>query len=258
MNRLAARRSVAAWILAGLLSAVGCVRIQEELTLNADGSGRLRLVYAMSEQGLAQIDSAVGLARQMDASAGSNVVAGSDRDLENPLFFEEDRISRAFRKYRDGGVTLDAVKVTTREGWKYADLTISFRSLDALSKLWLFQDSVLTVKRTPEGNYFLYQQPVNFASDVDLRNPAVMREMAPLLAGFQVTVKIESPARVMQSNALRRADRMVQWDVNVDRDPKAVGQLQAEGLYVVLNGSEITLSEVGARAAKAAPASRSP
>lgn len=203
---------------------------------------------------MAQIDSAVGLARQMDAAAGSNVVAGADRDLENPLFFEEDRISRAFRKYRDGGVTLDAVKVSVREGWKYADLTISFRSLDALSRLWLFENSVITVKRTPEGNYLLYQQPVNFAGDVDLRDPAVMRDLGPLLSGFQVSVKIESPARVMDSNALRQADRTVQWDANLDRDPASLGRLQAGGLYVVLNGSEITLSEVGMRAKAATPA----
>jgi len=53
-------------VLGALLALTGCIKVDQTLTLNADGTGTLALRYGMSEQTLAQLKAMEQMAAQAE------------------------------------------------------------------------------------------------------------------------------------------------------------------------------------------------
>ena len=252
-------------LLGSLIGLTGCIQIDQTLTVNPNGSGTYHIIYGMSEQSIAQMDAMQILAQQMDAASGKKEAATADPELLNPFLFEEEGIRKLFKKYEANGITLGTVKLDAHNNWKTADLNIRFRSLAELAKIDLLANSGFSLTRTKDGSYRMVLQAPTSDRSVSLSDPETEKSLSPMLAGFKMRAVVNTPGKLLDTNAYRRTTDSASWDVDYDSDPRQLARLQRDGMYVLFDGKGLNLPEIGAApqpvatgAARPAAAQRKP
>lgn len=223
--------TIAAAFLVGWWS-LGCIKVDQTLSLKEDGSGTLAVRYGMSLNDLAE----------MDAMAKSQVQAGEEAPPNmNPFEFDEATVRKDFEEYASSGVTLLDVRTEEVDGWKYLSLRIGFTSLEGLGKTEFLSDRMVTLKRLPDGNYEFTQAAPPAPPEADMAGMEEM--MASMMKGFRAALKIELPGDVVETNADSKKGRAVEWIFDLDKDAKALRRAQNMSMRVVFKGDGLTLPE---------------
>lgn len=220
----------AALILGG---AAGCVRVEQTLTLNADGSGVLAIRYGMAEADLAQVES---MARGQLAEEGLPA-----ESAVNPFEFDEAEVRKDFEAYREWGVTLEQMRTEVVEGWKYLSMRMAFTSLAGLGRTEFLSDRQITLKKVGEGRFELVQgaPPGAEAAEMEVA-PDLMAEM---MKGFRAELRVEVPGAIVESNADEQTPRRATWIFDVDRDAKALQRAQRLAMRVVFEAPGLALPD---------------
>lgn len=216
-----------------LLWSTGCVRVEQTLRLNDDGSGVLSLRYGMAESDLAEMEA---LAKSQLAEEGV-----TDAGPINPFEFNEAEVRKDFEAYRSLGVTLEDIRTEAVEGWKYMNLRVAFASLAGLGQTEFLSDRQLTLTRLAEGRYELVQAAPPGTGEATQEMDTEL--LAGLMKGFRAELKVEVPGAVVESNADERAPSAATWIFDVDRDARALERAQRAAMRVVFEKPGLVLKE---------------
>ena len=220
------------------LAFTGCVRVEQTLKLNADGSGSLTMRQGIAEKDLAQMEA---LARaQLEEEGITNAAA------LNPFVFDEAEVRRDFEAYREEGVTLEDIRSETVDGWRYLQIQLGFASLEALGRTEFLSDRRIRLTRLKNGNYELVQESMM----VEEPDPATADMTAEMMADFRAVLRVEVPGAVVETNADQQDGARVSWMFDLARDPRALERIRTMEFRVVFAGEGLKLPDyAGAGAA---------
>lgn len=217
----------------GLLLAahLGCVRVEQTITLNPDGSGVLAVQYGMSLETVADLE--------------ARMKAESENGEAPPslLSFDESQVREDFRELEPQGIALQDIRTWESDGFKYMRLGVRFSSLAALSKTEFLSDRNFILRRTPENNYeFRQTSPPGDPAQAEAQGM-----MSGMLAGFRAELAVEVPGPIVEANADAREERRAVWVFDLEKDPRALSRAQQMDLRVVFSGAGLSLAEFPAR-----------
>ena len=224
-----ANRSLGLGLL--LAALLGCVRVEQTITLNPDGSGVLAVQYGMALETVADLE--------------ARLKADSENGEAPPslLSFDENQVREDFKELEPQGILLQDIRTWASDGFKYMRLSVRFSSLDALSKTEFLSDRNFVLRRTPENDYELRQT----SPPVDPAQAEAQAMMSGLLAGFRAELAVELPGPIIEANADAREGRRAVWVFDLEKDPHALSRAQQMDLRVVFSGAGLSLSEFPAR-----------
>lgn len=221
------RLTTRALFVALLLLLSACIKVDQRLTLHADGSGVFAVNYGMREDSITQIEA---MARQE-----------GDSSPALPFQFDEKQVRKDFAVYARDGVELQSFTPSVTGGWKFVELGMTFRSLDGLMKTGFLSDRKLSLQRRPDGNYLLSQQPDSpHLPSANATNAAVQEMMASLMKGFHASMAVETPGPVLESNG-SATGRVVSWVFDLEQDAQAISRAQQMEMRVVFAGRGLNL-----------------
>ncbi|HBA84410.1 MAG TPA: hypothetical protein DCZ95_09985 [Verrucomicrobia bacterium] len=205
-------------LLAGLLLA-GCVKVDQTLTLEADGSGVVQLAFGVSEQTAAQMDN---LARE----------TGIESEQAFPSASSEEDIRQDFKEYEPLGVSLESVQTETIDGWKYRRLKIRFASLEGLAQTPLMSERPMSLRRLPDGNYELLQA----VSEQVLPETAPDANAQDFMKGFHAVLRFRMPGTILESSAPEHSGNEASWVFDLAQDPDAIKKAEKATIRIVFSG----------------------
>jgi hypothetical protein len=224
-------------VVAALLS--GCVKVEQDLVLNPDGTGTLKFVYGVKDQDLQRMKQ---VATQMAAIDPSLV----KEDVDWLTAFDETVIRREWEKVDHEGVTLDQVKTELSGGWRYMTANVSFVNLQKLFDCGMIKDCHVALTRGPGGQYG-FQQNINLNKSMKSLPPGMdLKTMGPMLAmlmqDFDAVLKVEVPGRIIRSNADRTEGRQAIWEMN-GKQPDLITRLQELDLRLMFEGKTLDIAD---------------
>jgi len=235
-------------IAALVLMLAGCIKLDQTLTLNKDGSGTLDIRYGMAEQTIAQLEAMERMSQQDAKDSGTDVDEGS------PFDFDEAEVREKFEQEKPEGVELVSVGSEVVDGWKYMKMRLSFTDLEALKRTDFFEDSDLSIHRDDDGNYVLMQKTGADDTGIgdapggeDAEDPmaaAMMEQMAAMFAGLRISTSVVAPSEILESNATSVDGNKATWVFDIDKDPTVLSKLNGMDLKMVFSGDGVDLPEV--------------
>jgi hypothetical protein len=239
-----AGRCAALLLGAGLLT--GCLRVDQTLTIKPDGSGTIELKYSVAERAVTQLKAMRKLQSQLARVAGKE-----DKDDEVTryaylfLMPREEALRRECERYADLGIEIEKLDVSTRGAWRNVNLKLVFKRIDALPKTPVFKYIGFSLVRNKYGQYVFHRvsEPDPAFNPPNLNDPAVLKSVSPILGGFRVSIRLNTPGRILKTNAPRRSSRACVWVYDFARDPMAVAEIQRGRLVTVFDGSGLDLPE---------------
>jgi len=224
-------------VVAAMLS--GCVKVEQDLVLNPDGTGTLKFVYGVKDQDLQRMKQ---VATQMAAIDPTLV----KEDVDWLTAFDETVIRREWDKVDHEGVTLDQVKTELSGGWRYMTANINFENLQKLFDCGMIKDCHVALTRGPDGQYG-FQQNINLNKSMKSLPPGMdLKTMGPMLAmlmqDFEAVLKVEAPGRIIRSNADRTEGRQAIWELN-GKQTDLITRLQELDLRLMFEGKTLDIAD---------------
>jgi hypothetical protein len=230
------------WVFAMGLLLTGCFQFDQEMTLNADGSGNMKVHYACSEQTLGQIEMLAQMGKQQGGADGGTVTVTS-----NGPSFKKEEIEKEFESVKASGITLRQAAVESKDGWRHVDLLLDFKDLASLRKLELFKDSKMTLTRDAAGNYVISDQLDVDPSGTDEsheRDASEKQMMTAMMQGFRAAVTIHVPGKVLESTAHEQQGQTVRWVYDLAKDPNVFDKAEKEKMRLVFEGKGLSIPEL--------------
>ncbi|MDP6629666.1 MAG: hypothetical protein QGH42_09365 [Kiritimatiellia bacterium] len=230
-------------LLALLVLSAGCIDFTETLTLNDDGSGLIDITYSLPEETVTQITGMIKLADELASVSGEEPPGDSHGYLDLLLNPSEERIKRKVESYDIDGLAVKDMKVESRHGGRHVKFQLTFDRITDLAKTDFFADQGFTLSRIQGDNYRLLRKGIKAPSEqpIDLEDPQIVRMITPILGGFNATVGVKTPGRVLQANTTRRSLRQAVWNFEFNRDPEDFRSFYTKDLEVVFDGSGLSL-----------------
>ncbi len=216
----------------------GCVKVDQTLTLQPDGSGTLDLVYGMSEQTIAQMKA---MTQSMMAESSSN--SGS---VAMDFDYTEAEVRKDFESYKPYGVTLDSMSMEIRDGWKYRTLKIQFKTLDGLSKTPWLSDRLFSLSKNEQGNYVLLRAAGDGSTGLappPAADPNVEAMLAGMMKGFRAVIRVKTPTPIIESNAENSSGNTAEWIFDLENNAQALEKAQSLTMRTVFNGQGLSIPE---------------
>lgn len=230
-----------------LVGFCGCLKLDQALTLNGDGSGRFEVTYSISEQTIGQLRAIYKLREDMDGAAGeATEYTLGQQCLRRYLEPDEGGIRQDLKNYERYGVTIKKLTVESRGAARHVTLKLDFSSLAEVANTPLFQQYGFSVSENADGDYVLARAPMDTSPlpEADLSSEEATRVLSPLLSGFRVTLKVNTPGAIRATNAPKRSLRSAAWVFDFGDDPYALRTLQRVTPRVIFSGAGIDLPEV--------------
>lgn len=209
-----------------LLSA--CIKVDQDLVLNGDGTGTFHVRYGMKTETIAQIE-----AMAKEGQPG-------DSPAQMPFHFDEAKVRKDFEVYAKDGVTLESFKSEVIDGWKFIELRMKFATLEGLGKTEFLADRKLVLKH--EGDrYVLEQRPDSpHVPEKNADAPEVQDMMAAMMKGFHAGMSVQVPGDVVECNGTQDG-RKVSWVFDLEKDPQALKKAQQLNMKVAFKGDGLKL-----------------
>ncbi len=224
----------------------GCIKLDQTMTLNKDGSGELDIRYGMSEQAIAQLKAM----EQMGDAMGEGDGVGMEADTPFDFDFDEAKVREEFEAQAIDGVELLSATSETVDGWRYMTMKLSFESLAALKQTDFFDDSELSLTQDAEGNYVLTQRPsdedasaVGQDADVEMTDQ-MLQQMAAMFAGMRILNRVVVPTEIIETNATEIDGRTAAWIFDIDENPAVIKELEHLNMRVVFSSEGASLGEL--------------
>ena len=225
------------------LTAAGCLQIDSTLDVEADGSGKWRIQYAMPSHIIRQMNSARSLGAEL-AAAGGAVTNRPVDPLEIPLIFEEAAIKARFAPLAARGIRLTKLQVRERGGWQRVDMAVSFSRLEALLNEPFFSGCSFTCSRIGETTCKWVAEPPRFGGNLpDFTDPGVLKKVVPFLNGMRIVWRIGVPGDIRNSNSYMSDLRRATWEWDFDKDSRVIERLDREKMIVVFDGRGVRIRD---------------
>jgi len=222
------------WIfsLVAIVALTGCIKMEQDITLNKDGSGNVKFVYGMSEQTLKQMEAMKQMSQSED---------GAEADDDNPFEFNEDEVKKEFEAMKDQGITLNSVKTTKEDGWQYMNIDFDFKDVTKLEDTSVFEN--VTIIKNADGNYVVSSKMDNDDMGGDA-GAEQMKAMLPMLSGMRIAIKINTPNAIISTTAPIKSKDSAEWVFDVDKDPDSFLNMSKTDMEVVFGGDGCTIPEI--------------
>jgi len=230
-----------------LTACLGCLRLEEVLTIRADGSGTLEMEYVIPESTLAQLKAMQRLRKRLAT------VEGDRKTVEEPddeytrflLYYGSEDIEKKFKQYEKHGIRLERIKVESRDARRHVELKARFRNITQLQDTAMFPEHGFTLERQSDGNYFFRRRPLIGTGEPTPRpSEKEVRTLTPILRGFYVTVQINTPGRIIRTNAPRRSLYRAEWSFDFAQDPNAFTDFQNQEFRIAFEGRGLSLPQL--------------
>ncbi|WP_462319778.1 hypothetical protein [Halochromatium sp.] len=229
-------------VIALAFTATGCIKVDQTLTLNQDGSGTLDIRYGMSEQAIAQLEAMEKMGQAMQENGGEPIDMEADTPFD--LDFDEAQVRQEFEAKKLEGVEMVSATSETVAGWRYMDLELSFEDLEALKQTDFFDDSELSLSKDAEGNYVLVQRSTegDAGGDMDDMDPQMLKQMATMFAGMRIANRFVVPTEIIETNATEVDGQTAAWVYDIENDPAILTQLQDFNMRVVFSSKGASIA----------------
>ncbi len=223
-------------LLAGL---TGCVQVEQDLVLNPDGSGTLKVVYGVKEQDLQRM-------RQLAAQMAAIDPSLAPKDVDWLTAFDEEVIRTEWAKVAQEGVALRSVATSQEGGWRFMTADISFVNLQRLFECGMIKDCHIALTRGPGGQYG-YQQSVDVGRSLkSLPAGMDMATLQPMLGmmlkEFKAEFRISVPGDILRTNADRTEGRQAVWSMHGGQADLAK-RLQELDLRLMFDGKNLRIAD---------------
>lgn len=211
---------------------IGCLRIEQDVVINRDGSGKFQMTYGMQEQ----------MVRQMEAMEAMQAFEENGDDEEvSPFNFNLEQVRESMKKYEEHGLKVRNVSSETKDDWRYMKIQLEFDSIAALAKTEFFEDSNMKLNKV--GDRYVFEMKSE-EEEPDEMSAQMMEQMAPMFAGMRVAMNIRVPGRIVEHNATEVKGQTASWVFDVDKDPGAYQKIQQMNIRVVFEGEGIELPNI--------------
>lgn len=225
-------------LLFAIVALCGCIKVDQTLSINDDGSGILDLKYSMRESTIKQME---GMTSQMDSSQSE------DRQEEKkPFDFEPAEVRKELERFEDQGIKVENVDSSTADGWKTMHVELAFDDLASLSKTDFFKDKDVSLKKNAKGNYVFSQKAKDSAgmsAGGEDASPEQLQQMAPMFSGMRIVHRIKVPSEIIESNANEIKGKTASWVFDVDKDPTVLTKIKNLDMQVEFDGEGVDLSD---------------
>jgi len=216
-----------------LIALSGCIKMEQDITLNKDGSGNIKFMYAMSEQTI----------NQMKAMAEMGAEEGVEVETDDAFEFDEAKVKKNFEDLKDQGITLKSVKSETRDGWKYMHIDFDFEDIAKLNETEVVGDSPINISKNEDGNYVITSDMGGGDMSMEDADQEQMKAMLPMLAGMRIGLKVTTPTKIISTTAPNKTDNSAEWVFDVDADPDSLMKMGQSKMEVVFDGTGVTIPE---------------
>jgi hypothetical protein len=223
----------------------GCIKIDQTMSLNNDGSGELDIRYGMSEQAIAQLKAM----EQMGAAMGDGEGVAMEADTPFDFDFDEAKVREEFEAQAIEGVELLSATSETLDGWRYMRMKLRFDSLSALKQTDFFDESELSLTRDADGHYVLTQRASDqeateaVAAADDEMTDEMLQQMATMFAGMRIANRVVVPTEIIETNATEVEGRTAAWVYDIDKNPKVMKELEQLNMRVVFSGEGVSIPD---------------
>ena len=217
-----------ALLLCAALVTTGCVKLKETNTLNADGSGRAKVVFTIDME----------MANQLKEMLGGMGQDTAEMDVEG--MFDEEKV----RQRLDGKDGIKVIGLSTVKDDENLKLThtleIEFTSLEALYKSGAVEKMSVSVEKS--GDDYVWTRiwggedlPEGEEAEAQLQGILMMFET--FMAEMEVSTTITFPTRVIETNGVQDSDNQVTWtmkfnDLGKRAKMEQVAKFSGEGVTI--------------------------
>lgn len=230
-----------------LVACSGCIKVDETLTIEKSGSGNLELLYTISEQTVSQMKAMFKLRDQMDAVTGQAYTPAIE-DTFQRLFLDpsEDQIKKFLKKYEQFGITIETLKIESRNASRNVTLKLAFTDLARAARADFFPRHGFNLSQTANGTYTFLRTPERDDGGYQIQNLGTDTAglLAPVMNGFRVALKVNTPGKIIETNASRKTLYNAAWIFDFDKDSNAIKTLQNQTMKIVFDGRGIQLPEL--------------
>jgi hypothetical protein len=233
------------FLACSVIAAAGCLNLEQEIAILPDGSGSFILHYAVSEQAIIQMQAMERLKQQLAAINGDAPAPTGIGDLM-PLFRDTSAadIHQICAPYKANGIEVVNVDVESRGRWQHVHVEGTFRSLADLAKADFFPEYGFSLFKTKEGHYAFHRAGRQLDQLPGPADAETIQMLAPLMAGFSVRLKVQTPTPILKTNAPRKSRNEAEWAFDFNRDPNVLTTLQISPLTIVFDGRGLSLPEI--------------
>lgn len=232
-------------ILMCVLALTGCVKVEQAFDIGKDGSATLEVSYSMSEMTVDRMKAMIKLKHGMRMAVEDAEDTGPQWDelFLNPI---EVKIRLNIEKYKDYGISLEKLKVETRNAWRHVHLKVRFDDIAKAAKADFFSEYGFSLTKTSDGNYVLHRDPPNDEpmTTVDMADPETLKTVTPVLSGFRVTLKVGVPGTILKTNAHQQGLNTAIWDFDFNQNINALLAYQKQALDIAFEGKNLELPQV--------------
>lgn len=224
------------WVLGlvAILALAGCIKMDQDITLNKDGSGNVKFMYGMSEQTV----------NQMKAMAAMGAEEGEEPETDDLFEFEEGKVKEKFAELQDQGITLKSARTETKGGWKYMYVDFDFADVSRLNGTEVMGDSPFSIVKNDDGNYVISTKMGGDELGMGDADPEQMKMMIPMMAGMRMAFKITTPNKIISTTAPVKSSNSAQWVFDIDSDPDSILNIGKTKMEIVFDGTGVTIPEI--------------
>lgn len=214
----------------------GCIQAEPTLILKEDGTGTFDVEYSISEQAITQFKAMLKL-RDALASASNKPLKPDDPLVM--LFYNpsEKGFTDFFSKYANAGIKIEQIVINARNASKQVHIRLNFESLTKVAETDLFTNYRMSLQKTKNDDYTLKRDGIK---NIDTEKTTSLEEqkmLTPLLSGFKVTARVNTPGTILRSNATKTSRFTAQWDFNYDRNPKAISDIHESLMEITFSNT---------------------
>jgi len=217
--------------LLAVIAVCGCIKATEVVTLNKDGSGSVTFTYGMKEENI----------QQLKAMSEMNQEGEGEMSMDADAFeFDEQKVRDQFKELEDEGITLKDVSSKTEDGWQYMTVAFDFKNFDSLENA----DTPLegfSLSKDAAGNYVFTSGGGGEAPEMTDEEKQQAQMMAAMFAGMKIDIRINTPGKVIETNAPIKGADYAQWVYDIDADPMALTRMETEGMRLVFSGQGVDI-----------------
>ncbi len=206
---------------------VGCLKVDQTLNINNDGSGSLSMSYSMQESTI----------RQMEAMAAMEGEDSGDMDFE----FDEESVREDLKQLEEHGITVKTVESEVKDGWRVMNIELDFEDIAALMKTDFYDEDTFTISKNEAGNYVIKTVAEEMEQPDEEMDAAMLQSMAPMFAGMRITQHINVPGDIVKSNAAKVDGKTASWIYDIDEDPTVIQKMQNMTIELEFDGSGVDI-----------------
>ena len=216
------------------------MHVEQNLTINPDGSGTLDVTYGMPLETIAQMES---LSKEAAAMEGVT----NEVETKSLFDFKEEDIRNDFKDYEKQKVFLESVSSTESNGWKFIHLRVKFANLSGLAKTELVADRSLSLVKNEDGSFTFKQAVPEGAGELPnmegVDQATINQMMVQMMKGFHAALSVHTPGKILETNAEQHDDQSATWEFDLEKDPQALERAQKLNTFVKFDGQGLDLQE---------------